>query len=239
MKTLLPLTILCALLGTVTPLLAQATTAPQSDKEKLGYSLGVDVAQTLKRQPIDFEPAQFAAAVRDVLLGGKQQMTDEQVHEILMAFAKDMSAKRQAAQQGVAAQNSASSEKNTKVGEDFLTANKGKPGVQTLPDGLQYKVVKEGAGAMPKSTDTVTVRYRGSLLDGTVFDNSEQHGGTASFPVGGVIKGWTEALQKMKTGAKWQLFIPAALAYGDSGAGATIPPGSTLIFDVELVSIDK
>ena len=238
MKKLLPLAVL-ALLGTASPLFAQATAAPQSDKEKLGYSLGVDVAQTLKKQPIDFDSAQFAAAVHDVLLGGKQQLPDEQVHDILMAFSKDMRAKQQAAQQAAAAQGAASADKNKKAGDDFLAANKAKPGIQTLPDGLQYKVIKEGSGPMPKATDTVTVKYRGTLLDGTVFDDSEQHGGTASFPVNGVIKGWTEALQKMKTGAKWQLFIPSALAYGDTGAGPTIQPGSTLVFDVELISIGK
>jgi FKBP-type peptidyl-prolyl cis-trans isomerase FklB len=244
MKAPLPLAVACALLVTVVPLLGQATTPPKTQKEQLGYALGVDVAQTLKRQPIDFDPQQFAAAVRDVLTGGQPQMTEEQVHDVLMSFSKDMATKQQAAQQAAAAQSAIGADKNKKAGEDFLAANKNKPGVQTLSDGLQYKVIKEGKGPMPKASDSVTVKYRGTLLDGTVFDDSEKHAdpsknGTETFPVGGVIKGWTEALQKMHTGSKWQIFIPAELAYGDSGAGGTIPPGSTLVFDVELVSINK
>lgn len=241
MKILLPLTVACTLLGTAAPLFAQAPpAAPSSQKEKLGYSLGVDVAQTLKKQPFEFDGNQFAAAVKDVLGGGQQKMTDDQVREVLTTFSNEIRAKQQAsAGQAQAAQDPAAIEKGKKEGADFLAANKAKPGVQTLPSGLQYKVVKDGTGAMPKATDKVTVKYRGTLTNGTEFDNSEKHGGTASFPVGGVIPGWTEALQKMKTGSKWQLFIPSNLAYGDRGAGADIPPGAALVFDVELVSIDK
>ena len=239
MKHLLPLTALCALLGTTTPLFAQATTPPKTQKEQLGYALGVDVATTLKRQPIDFDPQQFAAAVRDVLTGGKSQMTDEQVRGVLVAFSNDMRSKQAAAAQAAAAQNAAGSDKNKKDGADYLAANKSKPGVQTLPDGLQYKVIKDGSGPMPKASDSVTVKYSGALIDGTVFDASEKHGGTATFPVKGVIPGWTEALQKMKVGSKWQLYIPAELAYGDNSPSSDIPPGSVLVFDVELVSIGK
>ena len=235
MKHLLPLTVLCALLGTATPLFAQATTPPKTPKEQLGYALGVDVATTLKRQPFDFDPQQFAAAVRDVLTGGKPQMTDDQVHEVLAAFSNDMRSKQAAS----AAQSAAGADKNKKDGADYLAANKAKPGVQALPDGLQYKVIKEGSGPMPKLSDSVTVKYSGALINGTVFDASERHGGTATFPVGGVIKGWTEALLKMKVGAKWQLYIPAELAYDDNSPSSDIPPGSVLVFDVELVSIGK
>ena len=219
-KPLLPLAICCALLGTAAPLFAQAANPPASDKEKLSYAMGGSGGQSLKSRGVDLDAAQFAAAVRDVVAGTPPQMTDTQVRDILM--------------------DTFGGGKNKREGTAFLNANKAKPGIQTLPDGLQYKVIKDGAGPMPKATDTVTVKYRGSLINGTVFDDSEKHGGTASFPVNGVIKGWTEALQKMKAGSKWQLFIPADLAYGDSPPpGAEIPPGSVLMFDVELVSIGK
>ena len=220
MKHLLPLTVLGVLLGTATPLFAQAATPPKSDKERLSYAMGVSVGQSLKSRGVDLDAAQFAAAVRDVIAGTQPQMTDTEVRDILM--------------------DTFGGGKNKREGTAFLSANKAKPGVQALPDGLQYKVIKDGTGPMPKATDTVTVKYRGSLINGNVFDDSEKHGGTASFPVSGVIKGWTEALQKMKTGSKWQLFIPADLAYGDSPPpGSEITPGSVLIFDVELVSIGK
>ena len=217
MRILLPLTACCLLLSTASPLLAQGT-PPKTDKEKLSYAVGMNVAQTLKAKGIDLDAVQFAAAVRDVLAGGQTQMTEAEAKEVLM--------------------DNFGGGKNKREGLAYLNANKAKPGVQALPDGLQYKVLKDGTGPMPKATDTVTVKYRGSLTNGTVFDDSEKHGGTATFPVNGVIKGWTEALQKMKTGAKWQLTIPAELAYGDTPPpGADIPPGSTLLFDVELVSI--
>jgi FKBP-type peptidyl-prolyl cis-trans isomerase FklB len=127
-------------------------------------------------------------------------------------------------------------EKNKKDGAAFLAENKKKEGVVTLPSGLQYKIITQGTGNTPKATDTVTVNYRGSLVDGTEFDSSYKRGQPATFPVNGVIKGWTEALQLMKEGAKWQLFIPSDLAYGEKGAGNVIGPNATLIFDVELIS---
>ncbi len=235
MKKPLPLIVTILTVGLAATLSAQ--TAPKTDKEKLGYALGVDVGQTLKRQPIDFDQTQFVNAIRDTMTGAKAQLTDDQVKEVLTNFSKEMQAKQQAQQAQVQAGAKAAGEKSKAEGTAFLTANKAKPGVQTLPDGLQYKIVTEGTGPMPKESDTVTVKYRGTTIDGKEFDASEKHGGTATFPVKGVIPGWTEALQKMKTGAKWQLFIPSELAYGDTGAGADIPPGATLIFDVELVSI--
>ena len=128
-------------------------------------------------------------------------------------------------------------EKNKIDGEAFLAENKKKEGVKTLPSGLQYSIIKEGAGKMPKATDTVTVNYKGTLIDGTEFDSSYRRGQPVSFPVNGVIAGWTEALQLMKEGSKWQLFIPSELAYGEKGAGNTIGPNAVLIFEVELISI--
>ena len=236
MKKFLAPTVLLATVSMAATLSAQT---PKSDKEKLGYSLGVDVSQTLEKQPIEFDKTQFINAVRDTLTGAKPAMTDEQVKETLTNFSKDIQAKQQAQMAQARAAAGASSSKNKEAGAAFLAANKAKPGVQTLPDGLEYKVVTEGSGPMPKATDTVTVKYRGTTIDGKEFDASDKHGGTASFPVNGVIPGWTEALQKMKVGSTWQLYIPSDLAYADQGAGADIPPGSTLIFDVTLVSIGK
>ena len=163
----------------------------------------------------------------DVLNGNKLQMTHDQTIEAFQEADKDLQSK----QAGVASKAKA-------TGSAYLIANKAKAGVQTLPSGLQYKVLTEGSGASPKATDSVTVKYKGTLIDGTEFDNSDkQPGGTVSFPVNGVIPGWTEALQKMKVGSKWQLFIPSDLAYGDRGMPPVIAPGSTLLFDVELVKI--
>src|SRR4029077_1986577 len=163
------------------------------------------------------------AGVKDGV-SGKPQMTMDQIRDTMVAFEKDMQDKQTAA----AKKNEADSEK-------FLAENKSKEGVKTTSSGLQYKVLKEGTGAQPKSTDTVMVNYRGTLIDGTEFDSSYKRGQPATFPVGGVIKGWTEALQLMKVGSKLQLFIPANLAYGDHPPGAQIPPGSSLIFEVELM----
>ena len=159
-------------------------------------------------------------------------MTDEEIHDVLTTFKKEFVAKQQelAKQQG---------EKNKKEGEIFLEANKKKEGVQTLPSGLQYKVLKAGSGKKPAATDTVTVHYRGTLIDGKEFDSSYERGKPATFPVNGVIPGWTEALPLMEEGAKWMLFIPPTLAYGERGAGREIGPNATLIFEVELISIEQ
>ena len=147
-----------------------------------------------------------------------------------MAFQKDMMAKQEA-------KAKAAAEKNSKDGEAFLAENKKKDGVKSTASGLQYKVIKAGDGVMPKGTDTVSVNYKGTLIDGTEFDSSYKRGEAATFPVSGVIKGWTEALQLMKVGSKWQLFIPSNIAYGERGAGGEIGPNATLIFEVELLSI--
>ena len=152
-------------------------------------------------------------------------MSEQEVRETMMAFEKDIQQKQ-----------AATAQKNAAEAEKFLGENKTKEGVKTAGSGLQYKVLKEGAGAQPKSSDSVTVNYRGTLLDGTEFDSSYKRGEPATFPVGGVIKGWTEALQLMKVGSKFQLFIPANLAYGEQGRPG-IPPNSVLIFEVELMDV--
>jgi FKBP-type peptidyl-prolyl cis-trans isomerase FklB len=235
MKHPLPLCLVIVCAALATPVIAQTAGTPSTDKEKLSYALGMDVGGALRKQAFDLDQAMFLSAVRDGLAGNPPKMTEEESHQILADFGKQLQTKRQAQ----AANAQAAGPKNRADGTAFLTANKSKPGVVTLPDGLQYKVLAAGSGTSPAATDTVTVKYKGTLIDGTEFDNSEKHGGTATFPVNGVIKGWTEALQKMKVGAKWQLFVPADLAYGDRAMGTDILPGSTLIFDVELDSIGK
>ena len=165
-------------------------------------------------------------------LAGRVLLTEQEIREITTAFQKEMMAKQEEL-------NKKLGEKNKKEGEVFLAENKKKEGVKTLPSGLQYKVIKAGTGKKPKLTDTVTTNYRGTLIDGTEFDSSYRRGQPASFPVNGVIPGWTEALQLMEEGAKWQLFVPPNLAYGDRGAGRQIGPNATLIFEVELISIQE
>ncbi len=232
MKKSLSLTCLLLTLGATAPLFAaDPAGAPSNQKEKLSYALGMNFAQKMKTQGVEIDPAMFTAAMRDVLTGNKLQMTQDQSVEAFQQADKEMQAKQSATMKPLM-------DKNKADGTAFLTTNKAKAGVQTLPSGLQYKVLAEGKGDSPKSSDSVTVKYAGTLIDGKQFDSSDkQPGGTVSFPVNGVIPGWTEALQKMKPGSKWQLFIPSDLAYGDSGRPPVIPPGATLLFDVELVKI--
>jgi len=190
----------------------------------------MNIGASMKKDSLDVDPAILSRALKDALSGAKPAMTEEEARTVITTFRNEMIAKKQAEEKKV-------SDANKQAGDQFLAANKTKEGVVTLPDGLQYKVIKQGDGAKPTTTDTVVAKYRGTLINGTEFDNSEKHGGTAEFPVGQVIKGWTEALQLMPVGSKWQLFIPADLAYGPRSPGGEIGPNSTLIFDIELVSI--
>jgi FKBP-type peptidyl-prolyl cis-trans isomerase FklB len=215
-----------------TPVNAQDAPAVNTDKEKISYSIGMDIGTNLKRQELDLDPATVAAGLKDALSGGKTQLTSEQVREVLTQFQQEMRAKSEA-------RTAKLTEKNKAEGDAFLAENKKKKGVVTLPSGLQYKILTEGKGPLPKATDTVSTHYRGTLIDGTQFDSSYDRKEPATFPVNGVIPGWTEALQLMKVGSKWQLFVPADLAYGPRGAGQVIGPNATLIFDVELLSIEK
>jgi FKBP-type peptidyl-prolyl cis-trans isomerase len=204
-----------------------------TDQDKLSYAIGMSIAHSLKAQGVDVKGSIVAQGVKDILSGAKPLLTDEQAQAILGKAREAMMKKAQA-------EHEAASTDNKKTGEAFLAANKTKEGVVTLPDGLQYKILTPGTGPKPAASDTVEVDYKGSLLDGKEFDSSYKRGQPASFPVGGVIKGWTEALQLMPVGSKWQLFIPPDLAYGDRGAGnGDIPPGSTLVFEVELKSIKE
>jgi FKBP-type peptidyl-prolyl cis-trans isomerase FklB len=194
-------------------------------KDKASYSIGLNFGFNFQRQNVDLNTDAFAAGFKDAMSGKKPLLTEQEVRDTLMTFERDLQQKQAAAAQ-----------KNNADAEKFLADNKKKDGVKTTASGLQYKVLKEGSGAQPKASDTVTVNYRGTLIDGTEFDSSYKRGQPASFPVGGVIKGWTEALQLMKVGSKYQLFIPANLAYGEQ-ARPGIPGNSLLIFEVELMDV--
>jgi len=204
----------------------------KDQKDKVSYSIGMDIGNNLKKQSVDINPDVLAQGIKDAFSGGKTLLTEQEYRDILAAFQKDFRAKQ-------IERTKELGEKNRKEGEAFLEENKKKDGVITLPSGLQYKVITEGTGEIPKLTDTVTVNYRGTLIDGTEFDSSYRRGQPATFLVKGVIAGWTEALQLMKVGSKWQLFIPSNLAYGERGAGRDIGPNATLIFDIELLSIKE
>src|SRR6184192_4498252 len=210
------------------PLFGQDKSPQLKDqKDKVSYGIGMNIGFNLSRQKVDINPDILAAGIKDAI-AGKPQLTSDQVKDVMAQFEKDMEQKQKQA-----------GEKNKTEGAKFLEENKKKPGVKTTASGLEYKVEKEGSGPQPKPTDMVTVNYRGTLIDGTEFDSSYKRGQPATFPVTGVIKGWTEALQLMPVGSKWQLFVPSDLAYGDRGADprSGIGPGATLIFDVELLSI--
>ena len=211
---------------------AQESQKLKSEKEKISYIIGMDLGNNFKKQSVDIDPDSLARGIKDALSGAKPQLSDQEAREVMTSFEKEMRVKQEEIRKTVG-------EKNKIEGEKFLAENKSKEGVQTLPSGLQYKVITPGKGKKPQLTDTVTANYRGTLIDGTEFDSSYRRGQPASFPVNGVIRGWTEALQLMGEGAKWQLFIPPTLAYGDRGAGQAIGPNAVLIFDVELVSIQE
>ena len=211
---------------------AFAADAPElkTDKEKISYSIGMNLGGSLKRDSIEVDPDMLAKGLKDSYGGGKTLLTEDQARQAIEGFQKTLMAKQAETMQKL-------SEKNKADGEKFLAENGKKEGVKTLPSGLQYKEIAPGTGKSPKTTDTVTTHYKGTLIDGTEFDSSYKRGEPVSFPVSGVIAGWTEALQLMKEGAKWQLFVPSNLAYGERGAGREIGPNATLIFEVELISI--
>lgn len=204
--------------------------ALKTQKDKISYALGMSLGAKLHQQSVEVDPAIVLRGLKDALAGGKMLLTDQEASAAFTQLNTEI-AKRAEETMKVAAEG------NKKIGQDFLTANKGKEGVVTLPSGLEYKVLTEGTGPKPAATDSVVCNYRGTLIDGKEFDSSYKRGQPLTIQVNGVIKGWTEALQLMPVGSKWQLFIPSELAYGDRGAGKDIGPGSTLIFEVELLSI--
>jgi FKBP-type peptidyl-prolyl cis-trans isomerase FklB len=228
MKKLIAGILMLALIGVTG--LAQKKTTPKTEKEKVSYSFGVNIAKNIKMQGIDVDQEFLAQGLKDALSNAKTAMSDKDMETTMNAFQQEMMTKMKAKQQ-------VDGEKNKKEGEAFLAANKKKDGVITLPSGLQYKVIKMGDGPKPTSTQTVKCNYRGTLVDGKEFDSSYKRGEPVEFPVGGVIKGWTEALQLMPVGSKWELYIPSNLAYGENGAGQMIGSNATLIFEIELLSV--
>ncbi|MGE5662789.1 MAG: FKBP-type peptidyl-prolyl cis-trans isomerase [Deltaproteobacteria bacterium] len=209
---------------------AEETAVLKTQKDKVSYGIGMNIGKSLKKDAIDVDADLLVKGLRDSLSGDNTLLSEEEYRATLTAFQKEMMEKQMEASKALA-------EKNKKEGEAFLAGNGKKEGVVTLPSGLQYKVIKSGTGKTPKAGDTVETHYRGTLIDGTEFDSSYKRGQTATFPVNGVIPGWTEALQKMKEGDKWQLFVPSNLAYGERGAGRDIGPNATLIFEVELIAV--
>jgi FKBP-type peptidyl-prolyl cis-trans isomerase len=200
-----------------------------TEKDKQSYAIGLNVGQSLHRDGIVVDPRIVVRGLQDAMAGGKVLLTDDQIKTVMTDLKNQVRQEQEAKRQ-------AALETNKKDGAAFLAANATKPGVVTLPSGLQYKILVAGTGPKPTADDRVVCNYRGMLLDNTEFDSSYKRGQPATFPVTGVIKGWTEALQLMPVGSKWQLFIPADLAYGERGQ-ATIEPNATLVFEVELLSI--
>ena len=216
-----------------TPASATKTTAAAAlttQKQKASYAIGMNIGKSLQKDSVDVDPNVLVRGLRDGLAGNKSVLSDEDAKAALAAVQNDVRKTQEAKIQVVG-------DVNKKEGDAFLAANKTKEGVVTLPSGLQYKILKEGTGPKPTATDNVVCNYKGTLLDNTEFDSSYKRGQPATFPVGQVIHGWTEALQLMPVGSKWQLFIPPDLAYGPRGAGPDIGPNATLVFEVELLSI--
>src|SRR5882762_1826465 len=215
---------------TAAPKAVPAPVALTTEKDKTSYAIGVDLGNKLKSQAIEVDTAILMRGMKDAVAGSKPLMTDEDMRTTLGALSAQIRQKQTAMVKVL-------TDKNKSEGDAFLTENKSKEGIVTLPSGLQYKILKAGDGPKPAATDSVVCNYKGTLLNGKEFDSSYKRGQPATFAVSGVIKGWTEALQLMPVGSKWQLFVPPDLAYGERGAGADIQPDSTLIFEVELMSI--
>ena len=218
----------------------------------IGFNIGKNISAGMKQEDVDVNPAVLAAGIQDAFETStpgkpgdttnvaKQLMTEAEMQSVMADFQKEMQAKTQEKEAKADAEAKVIGDQNIKEGADFLAANKTKEGVKTTASGLQYKIISHGKGTQsPKSTDTVTVNYRGTLINGTEFDSSAKQGKPVTFPVGQVIPGWTEVLQLMKEGDKFQVFIPSSLAYGEHSPSPDIGPNSTLIFDIELLGIEK
>ncbi len=203
----------------------------ETEKDKISYALGLNIGKRMRTDSLEIVPAMFLRGLQDAMDdSSKKLLSDQDVKTVLVTLDQGLAMKRMVL-------SSATAEKNKKEGEAFLEENKKRPGVVTLPSGLQYEVITDGTGKSPRANQTVTVKYRGTLINGTEFDSSELHGGNSTFQLSQMIPGWIEALQKMKVGSKWKLFIPDKLAYGDRSAGPTIGPNSTLIFELELLDV--
>ena len=216
--------------GPATKPRTQSVLTLKTQKDKLSYALGMNLGSNLHKETVEVDPAIVLRGLKDGLASGKTLLTEDEARTTLTQLQTEVRSKQQEKMK-------VAGEMNKKEGVEFLAANKTKEGVVILPSGLQYKILTAGTGPKPTASDTVVCNYRGTLISGAEFDSSYKRGQPASFPVNGVIKGWTEALQLMPVGSKWQLFVPAELGYGDRGAGADIGPGATLIFEVELLSI--
>lgn len=201
-----------------------------TETDKISYSIGLNIGKSFKQQSISIKVDALAQGIKDAIKGEGQLLTDEEIHQVMTAFQQRMMEKKQNQDKMVA-------EKNSAEGKAFLDNNKKRKGVTALPSGLQYEVIRPGTGATPSLTDTVVTNYRGTLISGQEFDSSYKRGTPATFPVNGVIRGWTEALQLMKVGAKWKLYVPSELAYGPRSAGPVIGPNSTLVFEIELMEV--
>jgi FKBP-type peptidyl-prolyl cis-trans isomerase FklB len=217
---------------------AKSAAAPAltTRKQKFSYALGMNIGSglgaNLKKQSVDVDSTLVSQGLKDAMSGGKTRLTQGEMQAVLTEVQNEVKKQQQEKTQQAAAANKTE-------GEAFLAANKSKDGVVTLPSGLQYKILTAGTGPKPTASDSVKCNYRGTLINGTEFDSSYKRGQPATFAVGQVIKAWTEALQLMPVGSKWQLFVPSSLAYGERGAGAEIGPNATLIFEVELLSIEE
>ncbi|STY29771.1 macrophage infectivity potentiator [Legionella wadsworthii] len=215
-----------------TAMAATDATSLVTDKDKLSYSIGADLGKNFKTQGIDINPDALAKGMQDGMSGAQLILTEQQMKDVLNKFQKDLMAKR-------SAEFNKKAEENKSKGDSFLSSNKSKSGVVVLPSGLQYKVIEAGTGNKPSKTDTVTVEYTGTLIDGTVFDSTEKTGKPATFQVSQVIPGWTEALQLMPAGSTWEIYVPSDLAYGPRSVGGPIGPNETLIFKIHLISVKK
>ncbi|MDK2847765.1 MAG: FKBP-type peptidyl-prolyl cis-trans isomerase FklB [Desulfuromonadales bacterium] len=209
----------------------QTVAKMESLQDKVSYGIGLRIGKDFKSQQVELNPDLLMKGIEDGLAGTEPLLSDEQIRETMVAFQQEMMEREKTRLEEA-------SVKNAEEGKKFLEENAKKEGVVTLPSGLQYKVITEGSGKQPSSEDTVKVHYRGTLVDGTEFDSSYSRNEPAEFPVGGVIPGWTEALQLMKEGSKWQLVLPPELAYGERGAGPRIGPNATLVFEVELLEVE-
>ncbi|GAB2514272.1 FKBP-type peptidyl-prolyl cis-trans isomerase [Microbulbifer agarilyticus] len=217
---------------------ATADVKLETQEQKVSYIIAEDMANRLKSQEVALDPSIVAMALQDVASGRESRLSQEEKQKVIQVFQENMQAKQKELMEKQESDFKASADKNLEEGKKFLEENAKKDGVQTTDSGLQYKVITEGTGPSPSETSVVEVDYKGTLIDGTEFDSSYKNGKPVQFPVNGVIKGWTEALQLMKQGAKWELYIPSELAYGPGGAGGLIGPNATLIFEVELHKAD-
>ncbi|MBK1833054.1 FKBP-type peptidyl-prolyl cis-trans isomerase [Roseibacillus ishigakijimensis] len=218
------------LLASFSPLALAEEVKLETDQQKASYLIGRNIGESIKADGLELDLDLLHAGLKEVAAGTESKVSDEEAQAVMMKFQQEMQAKAMAKQEAAAAEN-------IEAGEKFLSENKKREEVTETESGLQYEVLTAGEGKKPAASDTVSVHYHGTLLDGTVFDSSVERGQPAEFPVGGVIQGWVEALQLMPVGSKWKLYIPSDLAYGNRGSGPNIGPGETLVFEVELLDI--